>query len=294
MESDRRILPGAEIPHEVFYITPTPIALDGMFFQVNRAGITSRTPPTFSICRKSAHVFNVIHCVTGGRGSVTVRGETFPIAGGDAFLLPAYESHTYQSDPEDPLGLTWVEFAGSNSAQLSKHILDLKGPVQSGPVCAELLRLCQQLLACVHNRDLQSSQLLYQMLIALCDSHSVVSDEQMQKKQEILNYIDAHLDQDISVSTVAQYFGYHPNYFSNLFSKMTGEPFSQHLIYRRVSRACQLLMTTDLPIQTISSALGFFDVSHLHRHFKRICGVTPAQYRRENRGLIHSGDDTAV
>lgn len=288
MHSEHIILPGAEIPHEIFYITPAPIALDGMFFQVNRAGSTSRTPSTFTIRRQSTHTFSVIHCVTAGCGQVTVRDKVYPLSCGDVFLLPAYEAHTYQSDPSDPLGLTWVEFAGSNSAALARHILDLKGPVQNGPVFNDLLKLCHQLFSCVHSRrDLQCSQLLYQMLITLCDSHTVVSDEQKQKKQEILSYIDAHLNQDLSVVQVAQQFGYHPNYFSTLFAKITGESFTQYLIYRRISHACRLLITTDLPIQTIAVSLGFFDVSHFYRHFKRICGVAPAKYRRENRGLIH-------
>lgn len=294
MQLDHLLLPNGEIARDAIYITPTPIALDGLFFQVNRAGTAGSTPPTFTIRREKAHVFNLLHCVTSGKGTVTVRGETYHVAKGDLFLLPAYEAHTYQTDPNDPFGVTWVEFAGSNSAQICEHILDVKGPIQHEPVFSEVLDLCHQLFRCIHIRDLQSSQLLYQILIALCDSHTVISDLQLQKKQEILDYIDDHLDQGLTMPQVAQHFGYHPNYFSSLFSRITGEPFSHYLIYRRVIRACQMLTTTDMPIQTIASSLGFFDVSHFYRHFTQICGMAPARYRRENKGLIDYSDNAPV
>jgi AraC-like DNA-binding protein len=59
---------------------------------------------------------------------------------------------------------------------------------------------------------------------------------------------------------------------------------TQYLLRERVDRAARLLAGTDEPIATVAARCGFYDQAQLTRHFGRFIGLTPAQYRGEQRG----------
>jgi PAS domain S-box-containing protein len=59
---------------------------------------------------------------------------------------------------------------------------------------------------------------------------------------------------------------------------------TQYLLRERVDRAARLLAGTDEPIATVAARCGFYDQAQLTRHFGRFIGLTPAQYRSEQRG----------
>jgi AraC-like DNA-binding protein len=91
-------------------------------------------------------------------------------------------------------------------------------------------------------------------------------------------YIHAHYDRDISVRDLAALTGLSPYHFIRVFSGQVGLTPHAYLVQVRVQQARQLLATGETPSQAALSA-GFFDQSHLTRHFKRILGVTPGRYR---------------
>lgn len=91
-------------------------------------------------------------------------------------------------------------------------------------------------------------------------------------------YIHAHYDRDISVGDLAAATGLSPYHFIRVFGGSTGLTPHAYLTQIRVSRARQLLGAGETPVQA-AVASGFFDQSHLTRHFKRIVGTTPARYR---------------
>lgn len=277
----------AVIPHDIFYITPTPIRPDHFFLQVNRAGITCRTPADFYIARNHTYPFSTIHCVISGKGSFTVRDKTYPLERGNVFFFTAHEGHTYRSDPEDPMGLVWVEFGGGDSHRLTKYILDSAGPLFSGSIFQEVMDLCTSLLYQPDWGEARVSQILYNMLMVPCRRFSADAQPDHQR-QDILDYIDANLGKRLTLADVAGQFGYHPTYFSSRFSQIAGQSFSNYLLHRRMSAACRLLMTTQLPLDRIAQELGFYDVSHFIARFKSVEGITPARYRRESRGLAAS------
>lgn len=59
---------------------------------------------------------------------------------------------------------------------------------------------------------------------------------------------------------------------------------TQYLLRERVDRAARLLADTDDPIAEVAARCGFYDQAQLTRHFGRFTGLTPAQYRSEQRG----------
>jgi AraC family transcriptional regulator len=97
--------------------------------------------------------------------------------------------------------------------------------------------------------------------------------------QQVSNYINTHLDRDLSLVEIAQVINISPTYFASLFKRAIGTSPHQYVIQQRVERAQLLLSKTDLAIADIALEVGFSSQSHLTQQFKRFTGITPKQVR---------------
>jgi len=97
----------------------------------------------------------------------------------------------------------------------------------------------------------------------------------------VVEYIDGHLDNELTLEQIAAVAHLSPYHFARQFKATTGLPPHQFVIVRRVERAKELLQGSgDLSVTQVASRSGFFDQGQLSRHFKRLVGVTPGQFRR--------------
>ncbi|MGK7953304.1 MAG: helix-turn-helix domain-containing protein [Xenococcaceae cyanobacterium] len=98
------------------------------------------------------------------------------------------------------------------------------------------------------------------------------------KLQQIIDYIYAHLDRDLSLKELGIVVQMSPHYFSQLFKETTGTTPHQYVIRCRLDRAKDLLKQGKLSIAETAKQVGFVDQSHLHRYFKRLVGITPKTF----------------
>jgi AraC family transcriptional regulator len=104
------------------------------------------------------------------------------------------------------------------------------------------------------------------------------------KLRAVAEYIEEHLDAGLTLDQLAAVARLSPYHFAWQFKAATGRPPHQYLIARRVERAKQLLQAgTDLSLADVAAHAGFSDQSQLSRHFKRLVGVTPGQFRTPAR-----------
>jgi AraC family transcriptional regulator len=99
-----------------------------------------------------------------------------------------------------------------------------------------------------------------------------------------LEYIHAHLGEDLTLEAVARQVGYSPYHFARLFRRATGESLHQLVLRERIARARRLLTETDLPLARVAGECGFAHQSHLTRVFRQELGHTPRAERREGWG----------
>ncbi|SHS95009.1 helix-turn-helix transcriptional regulator [Mycobacteroides abscessus] len=102
-------------------------------------------------------------------------------------------------------------------------------------------------------------------------------DSAMQAR--VTEYIEDGLDADISLSALAGHAQMSTSEFRKAFTEVFGHTPYQFVLDRRMSRAKQLLATTDLSVTDISVAVGFSSPSHFATTFKTRIGVTPTAYR---------------
>ena len=99
---------------------------------------------------------------------------------------------------------------------------------------------------------------------------------------EIQAWIDNHLDQPISLSTIEQEFLVNKFVFCRQFKKFTGQTFNKYLKNVRMQNALTLLKNTDIKIYEIAHRLAFRDESYFSSAFKKEFGISPTEYRNQN------------
>ncbi|MFW5718517.1 MAG: response regulator transcription factor [Spirochaetota bacterium] len=105
--------------------------------------------------------------------------------------------------------------------------------------------------------------------------------------REAQGYVQAHFGDDLSLTLIAERFGFNPSYFSRLFKRHAGENLSEYITRTRLDHARALLQDSSLRIGEVADRTGFRTISYFISVFKRHAGVTPQQYRAE--GDIGSG-----
>lgn len=96
----------------------------------------------------------------------------------------------------------------------------------------------------------------------------------------IAEWLQLNYDTRLSVSELAQKFGYHPSYLAALFKRSTGQTIIEYLNHQRIHAAENLLMVTPkISIAQISEQVGFSDEKYFMKLFKRYNGLTPTAYR---------------
>lgn len=100
-----------------------------------------------------------------------------------------------------------------------------------------------------------------------------------QQLRLIYDFIADSLGDEIWLTELAALTNSSLSHFAKQFKRATGLPPYQYLLQQRIDKAKELLSTGELSIAEVSQAVGFFDQSHLVRHFKSWTGVTPRDYR---------------
>jgi AraC family transcriptional regulator len=101
------------------------------------------------------------------------------------------------------------------------------------------------------------------------------------REKRVREYIQEHLDSQLSLEDLAEVAGISPNYFASLFHQSVGMAPHQFVVRQRVEHARKLLECSQLPLIEIAMRCGFQDQSQFTTTFRRYVGTTPARYKRQ-------------
>jgi AraC-like DNA-binding protein len=104
------------------------------------------------------------------------------------------------------------------------------------------------------------------------------------KRNEIMktciNYLENNINQKITLKLIADNVHLHPNYLCRTFKDYTGQTVFQYLTNLKINKACQLLLTTSMPISQIATECGFESISFFTKKFKELTNTTPKAYAK--------------
>ncbi|WP_426752309.1 helix-turn-helix domain-containing protein [Myxococcus sp. Y35] len=100
------------------------------------------------------------------------------------------------------------------------------------------------------------------------------------QRQRIIEYVEAHLDESLSLERLSRVVGLSASHFKTLFRRSMGLPVHEYVVQRRVERARTLLLRGELSTGEVALEAGFSHQSHMARCMRRILGVTPGVIAR--------------
>lgn len=97
----------------------------------------------------------------------------------------------------------------------------------------------------------------------------------------IIDYINEHLNEKITIESLAQKYNYNPAYFGRMFKNNYHVSINAYITQKRIEYACELLETTNYNINFICSLTGFTNKLHFYKEFKKVHNCTPKEYRKK-------------
>ena len=98
--------------------------------------------------------------------------------------------------------------------------------------------------------------------------------------EEALAYIKDNYSQDLNMAVVSNHVSMNYSFFSYAFKQYTGKNFVNYLKELRMNEAKRLLAETDMRVIEISQQIGYENEKHFMKTFKKECGVSPTEYRK--------------
>ncbi|MGF1513971.1 MAG: AraC family transcriptional regulator [Elainellaceae cyanobacterium] len=240
---------------------------------------------------RHAHEGYGIAIVESGAMAFDYRGATHTAPAGSVVVTHPGEMHTGHAALET--GWTyrtllpaadWLYRAAAELAGRSRSLPYFSSPVIHDP------RLNRQLIALHRTLELSPSALeresrfLWDMAQLVGHYASdrpriAAAGQECWAVEQVRDYLAAHSTANTSLAALAALVGLSPLRLLRSFRKQMGLPPHAYLNHLRVHRAKGLL-ADGWAIADAALETGFTDQSHLHRHFKKMLGVTPGQYRR--------------
>ncbi len=104
---------------------------------------------------------------------------------------------------------------------------------------------------------------------------------------KVFHFIDENLDSDLSLNIVSKIAYFSPFHFHRIFKAATGETLNGYVTRRRVEKAASILIhKRHISITELSLQNGFKENSSFTRAFKKFYGVSPTEFRKQNRNKV--------
>ncbi|THF72658.1 AraC family transcriptional regulator [Cohnella fermenti] len=270
------------------YFTIMMNNLEHMQIETVAAADSDMERPARSDGRWKAMDCNRFLLVIEGRGRLSARQFSEPLAPGSFGLVLAGTAHAIEVDEGQVLKLKWVHFKSSFGDREWYNSLGLPIVIQAPD--EEPLRLMDKVIREV-TRDSLTSRLRCKAAVLELISHYLEGlkpvqvrtggnpPQDLEKINIVLQYIDEHLADNLSVDELSRLIYLHPNYFIVFFKSMMGCAPIQYVNLRRMEIARSMLLQPECNVSDVSARIGM-KIYYFSRMFKKHTGMTPSQYRK--------------
>jgi AraC-like DNA-binding protein len=230
----------------------------------------------------------VILCIEGAGWCRLPSGRS-EVEAGQALVIPAGIPHEYGAAAEHPWTIWWLHLGGADVAELVGAVADPERPVvQVGDVYRAVSLIDDVLIRMEHDDSVRSRQAAagaaWHLLALLAAGQTGAPASRNDAIKQAQQYLREHLGERTSVAELAALARLSPSHFAALFRRATGTGVLQYQTRLRMSRARELLDTTDQPVAEIARILGYADPFYFSRQFRSVHGTSPSAYRVQHKG----------
>lgn len=239
----------------------------------------------------------LFHYVISGCGTLNSNdagGVThhYRLGPGQGFLICPGQVNTYCADGRRPWKYVWLEFDGLRAAEyLVSAGLDVNQPVYRPRAAEQGDALGERMLYIAGHPAASPLHLvghLYLYLDELIESSSARREDRNSELrdfyiQEAVGFIQRNYHRPITVEEVADGCKLSRSYFSKMFKDVIGCTPQEFIIRLRLTKAAELMRTTELSIGDIAVQCGYPNQIQFSQAFKKRYGLPPRSWRNSNR-----------
>ena len=239
----------------------------------------------------------IFHYVISGTGTLLADDEngntiTWQVKSGQGFMLFPGQVTTYIADSTLQWEYNLVEFDGLLAREIvTTEGLSLNHPIYHASSKELRNQMMEEMLYLSRHPEESPFHLighLYLFLDYFMRSASTVHVKQNGSIRdfyikEALSYIEQNFQNDISIEDISAFCGLNRSYFGKIFHDTIGRSPQEFLISYRMTKAAELLKITSLSIADIGNAVGYPNQLHFSRAFKNVYGISPRNWRIENK-----------
>lgn len=227
----------------------------------------------------------LIHYVVQGKGTLTRKNESFPVYGGQAFIVFPSEIVSYVADEADPWIYYWVGFNGIEA----EHLVGLTDFSKINPVIdlsgeEGLVELLLNIYNARGNRMEQEAEMtgylfiFLSRLIKIARKTAPLQSDGFAYIQKALRFIQYNYSESLSIDRVATHVGISRSHLYRIFMAHLKVSPNEYISQFRMKVACSLLRKPDLSVGEIASSVGISDPLYFSRLFKKHKGISPSKY----------------
>ena len=268
---DRGVLP----PSICFSFTPSDL-MQHLYFYMSWCG-HYYCNSNYSIRRKH-FPYLLLAYVCKGKFHIEYEEHVLDAHAGDVVFIDCSRPHFYSA--KCGLEFLYVNFAGTNSADIFQHLYAEYGPLIKKKSNRMIGENINSIVATYQNGEIEdpakSSLRLYQLCAQLLARDE---NEEMKPINKTIRYIKANVGNPINLNMLAGIAHMSPYYYAHAFKEQTGFSPIEYVINSRIERAKVLLLTTTDTVEQIAYQVGYSASSSFITIFLKRTGSTPTDYR---------------
>jgi len=203
--------------------------------------------------------------------------------------VPSYPQRYYH--PFSGFSNDWVKFAGEDVGRFLEEIdypLNIPFQVENAEEIHNRIRQIErEFFMKDRNSIYMLDALMRELLLHLSRQYSQklagTRDYRAKEQQfrQARSIIMSHLDQPWTIDDMANLLGLSPSRFSHIYTSIFHVSPKQNLLSERMNQAKFLLQSQNYSVGEVASKVGYDNIYHFSKQFKKVTGVSPSQYREK-------------
>lgn len=243
--------------------------------------------------------------VLSGGGIYKIEDRQYNIEKGALFIFPSNKPHWIKEiSNNDELRflvlkfeprLIWSPDISVSDEEFLLPLFDSKceNMIKNGETAKRLYSIIREMyyerLAGENGNETIIKADLYRLIVFILRHEKIVPEASRLKRtdnlkniEKAIQYINDNLSRKLTLEELASISCFSRTYFSALFKELNGLSPWEYINIKRVEKAKNLLLSTDMTILFIANECGFNNISNFNRIFRKITGKNPSDYRRKN------------
>jgi AraC-like DNA-binding protein len=239
----------------------------------------------------------LIGCLAGA-GDIKINRKSWQMREGDIAILPPATYHQYEADLQSPWTIIWAHFNGESVSEYCQGIgitsVERRLWVENMQRIVDAFEeTYSYVLGGYTDSDLIGLSTSFGRLLGLCrvQQRSRHAPQRHAEEQVLraIQFMRDNIKRPLDLRECARRAGWSPSHFSQMFKRQTNISPMEFFARLKMTRACELLTTTDSPVKQISNELGFEDPFYFSRLFRNRLHLAPSSYRNTYALRPHRG-----